>query len=140
MRGALCFRSIESEQQPVIYDRRVIDTVWVHNHRTDHSAELDQVVPIATIAGQAGRLDAEYCANLATAHFGDQSLKPGTLHQPGPRAAQIFVNYSDLLKAQLTGSIREAILPPLAFVVVHHLTWGGLTDVNNRPPTGSINR
>src|SRR6185369_6830495 len=66
--------------------------------------------------------------------------KPGTLHQPGPRAAQIFVNYSDLLKAQLTGSIREAILPPLAFVVVHHLTWGRLTDVNDRPPTGSINR
>ena len=78
-------------------------------------------MPVTTIAGQTGRLDAEYCTDFATAHFGDQSLKPGTLHQPGPRAAQIFVNYSDLLKAQLTGSIREAILPELAFVVVYHL-------------------
>jgi hypothetical protein len=78
-------------------------------------------MPIATVAGQSGSFDAEDRADLAATDFGDQSLKPRTLHQPGPRAAQIVINNDDISKAQLVSTIHKAILPELAFVVVHHL-------------------
>jgi len=53
MRGALCFRSIQTEQEPVVKVRRVIDSILVENERAGQRTQLDQPMPVGGVPGQA---------------------------------------------------------------------------------------
>src|SRR5258707_12179291 len=54
--------SLHAEQQAVIGVSRIIDSVLVYDDGPDQSTELDQRVPVATVAGEAGGFDCEYGA------------------------------------------------------------------------------
>ena len=71
--------TLESKQQSIIHQARIIDTVRVHEHCPHHAAELNQVVPVAAVAGQSRRFNAEDPADFATADLGDEALKSRTL-------------------------------------------------------------
>ena len=52
--GAVAAR--EAEEQPVIALARRIDRLPVDEHRVDHAAHLDQLLPITAVAGEARHL------------------------------------------------------------------------------------
>jgi len=69
-KGTLCIRSIKPEQETVVDECRIVDAIRVHDDSANHSAQLDQVMPVTAIARKPGRLDAEDCANVSTADLG----------------------------------------------------------------------
>jgi hypothetical protein len=80
------------------------------------------MMPVSTVTSQARSLNAKHGANLSRADFRDQMLEPRALHLAGPSASKILVDYLDLLEAKLASVVGQAILPPLAFLVVNHLS------------------
>ena len=102
--------------------RRIVDAIWIDHDGAHQAAEFDEMMPVSTVTGQAGSLNAKYGANLSGADFRNQMLEPRTLHLPGPRASKILVDDLDLLEAKLASVVGQAILPALAFLVVNHLS------------------
>src|SRR5207249_5404932 len=90
-------------------------------------------MPVASVTRKARSLNTEHGAHLAGANFDDQTFEPWTLHLPGARTSEIFVNNLDLLKSELTGLIGKIVLPPLALQIVCHLNRRGLAYIHNCP-------
>src|SRR5271166_4437144 len=62
----LAHRSLHAEQQAIIGMASIVDSVLVDDDGPDQSAELDQRMPVAAVAGEPGGFDREYGANAAT--------------------------------------------------------------------------
>src|SRR5258708_25354370 len=67
--------SLHAEQQAVIGMPRIIDSVLVYDDGPDQSTELDQRVPVATVAGEAGGLHREYGADACLANRPQPTLQ-----------------------------------------------------------------
>jgi hypothetical protein len=78
-------------------------------------------MPVAPIAGKARSFYAKDRSNLAGADFGHQSLEAGSFDQPGARTPEIVIDDHDVAKAEAAGSIRQTVLPQLAFMVMEDL-------------------
>src|SRR2546422_824781 len=85
----LAHRSFEPQQEPIVEDARIVDAIWIDHDGAHQAAEFDEMMPVPTVTGQAGSLNAKNGANLPRADFRNQMLKPRTLHLAGPRASQI---------------------------------------------------
>ena len=89
------------------------------------------MMPVAPVARQPRRLDAEHGADSTGAEFGNQALEAGPRGEPGARAAEIVVDHGDRHEAGGTGGVRESILSLLAFEIAEHLRHRRLPDVND---------
>jgi hypothetical protein len=67
----LCFRSIQSKQQSIVDNGRIVDAIRIHDNSAHHAAEFDEMMPITTVARESRCLDAENGADLTGAHFAD---------------------------------------------------------------------
>ena len=119
-------RSFEAEEQPVIALARRIDRLSVHEHRVDDAAHLDQLLPIAAVAGEARHLPRRYRADLAEADLGDHPLKASPRNVAGGRATEIVVDDRDLGPAEGCKAIAHGILQGPALAIVQHLMVRGL--------------
>jgi len=117
----LTHRSLQAKQEPIIEDAGIVNTIRIDHDGTHQPAEFDEVMPVSTVASQAGRLNAEYSANVSRADFCNQMLKARPLYLAGARATKILVNDLDLLEAKLASVVGQTILPTLALLVVNHL-------------------
>ena len=72
MQLGLAHRALETEQQPVVEQRGMIDAVGIADQRVGQAAEIEQAVPIGVVAGQAGDLEAEHDADMAEGDFGGE--------------------------------------------------------------------
>src|SRR5260370_6572628 len=90
-------------------------------------------MPLPVRACQPRRLNAEDRTDLLIAHRRQQTFKAGATDS-GSRDPQIVVDDVDILPAQFARMIDKAILASLAFQIVPHLLWRGLTDVHTSPP------
>src|ERR1700689_731933 len=104
------------------------------------AAEFDEMMPVPTITGQAGSLNAKHGANLSRADFRNEMLEPRTFDLAGPRASKILVDYLDPLEAKLASVVGQAILPTLAFLVVNHLPRRRLTNIDDGAPLQMVRR
>jgi hypothetical protein len=62
-------RALQTEQQTVVDQPRIIDTIGINDQRAGKGAQIDQVMPIPAITGEPGGLDA---INRADASGADQ--------------------------------------------------------------------
>ncbi len=62
--------ALEPEQQAVVAVARRVDRLAVHQHRVHHPAHLDQLLPVAAVAGEPGHLPRRHRAHLAQADLG----------------------------------------------------------------------
>ena len=90
----LAHRAFHAEQQAIIGMARIIDSVLVYDNSPDHSTELDQRMPVATVAAQPKRLDREYGANAALADRRRKTLEARAI-DVASRTAQIIVDDLD---------------------------------------------
>ncbi len=81
----LAHRALQAEHQPVVEVGRVIDAVGVGDQRVGHRAQIQQLIPVAVVAGQPGHLDTEDDPDPAQADVGDQILEPLPGASPRPR-------------------------------------------------------
>src|SRR5258708_11278636 len=126
----LAHRALHAEQQPIIGMARIIDSVLVDENGSDQSTELDQRMPIATIAGEARRLDRDHGPDAALADRSQQALEAWTADATA-RATEIIIDHLDADPTELARAIHKPILPALALLIVQELVGRRLADVDD---------
>src|SRR6266403_856571 len=74
--------ALHAEKQPSIRSARVVNPIQVDHSRLDQAAELEQMVPVAAVAGEPGGVEAQYGANLSGTEPRNQPLEAGPRHHP----------------------------------------------------------
>src|SRR3954451_8924979 len=77
---ASCHHPVEPKQQSVIALARRVDHLLVDQDGVNHTAHLDQLLPVAAVAREAGDFAGRYCADLAEADLGHHPFEPDARH------------------------------------------------------------
>ena len=128
----LADRAFHAEEQPIVRQARIINAVEVDDTCLDEAAELQQVVPVTPVARQSRRIEAEHCADLASAERRHQPLEARPRNHAAGREAQVIVDHLDGSKAAVPGQLHQLVLAAPAFRVGLDLRLGRLTDVDDR--------
>ena len=110
--------ALEAEEQPVIALARRIDRLPVDEHRVDHAAHLDQLLPITAVAGEARHLPSRNRADLAETDLGHHPFEASPRDAARGRAAEIVVDDRDLGPAETGETIAHSVLQRTALAIV----------------------
>jgi len=113
--------AFEAQEESVVNQGRIVDTIRIDNDGAHHAAQLDQVMPITTVPREPRGFETKDRPDLSRADFRHESLESGSLRQARPGTAEILINDDDLLKPQRAGVVDQSILPPLTFLIVDDL-------------------
>lgn len=133
-------RALEAEQQAIVGLTRVVNALGVDHAGADQAAQLEQVMPVTTVACQTGRFETEDTADRAFTQLSDQGLKPGPLGVAARRATEVVVEDGDVAKPIRSCQVGEVVLLSLALQVVKHLGARRLPHVHDRAPTEHARR
>jgi len=75
---------------------RRINGLLIDEQRIDHAAHLDELLPVAAVAGEARDLPRGHRTNLAEADLCNHPLKARPGHAARGRAAKIIIDNLDL--------------------------------------------
>jgi predicted transcriptional regulator len=80
--------------------------------RLVHRAQLEKLMPVPVIAGQARSVETHHKTGVTKADLGNELLETVTIHAASTGFAQILVNHLDALgrPAQTDGAIDKAVL------------------------------
>ena len=126
----LAHGALHAEQQAIVGMARIVDAVLVDDQRADETAELQQRVPVAAVAGEPRRLDRDHGADASLADGGQQLLEAGP-RDAAAGAAEIVIDDGDIAPAELPRAIGKTVLAALALQIVGDLIGGRLTDVDD---------
>src|SRR5580692_180836 len=124
--------TLHSQKQTVIRTTRIVDAIEVDHARIDQAAQLQQMMPVPTIAGETGGVEAKHGADLAGAEPSDQLLEARTCHGAAGGSAEIVVDDIDIVKSMAAGFLNEIILAALALEMDLHLGLCGLAHIHDR--------
>jgi hypothetical protein len=129
----LAQRSLHTEQEPVVGQTRIIDSLLVDDKRAHEGTELEQRVPVAPVSSQSRGLDRDHRANRAFTYRRKQALEAWPLHARAG-AAEILVKHDDLSLSKRSDTLCERVLTTLAFQIVSNLLWRRLANVDEGRP------
>ena len=75
--------AFEAEQQPVVAHAGGVDRVLVDEHRVDHTAHFDEVLPFTAVARKARDLASGHRAHVAQADIGHHAFEAAARDQAG---------------------------------------------------------
>src|SRR5712692_1775778 len=133
----LTHRALEPQEQPIVELTRIVDPFGVDDQCVQQAAEIEQLIPVAIVAGQARDLEAHHGADAPQADLRDEPLKAGAVGRGRAGLAEVFVDDQDLAPAERAGMLRQVILPPPTFWMMADLIEGGLAHVDDRG-TGQV--
>src|SRR6516225_10042733 len=107
---------------------RIIDSVLIYDDGSDKSTELDQRMPVTTVAGQPRCLDRKDGADPPLTDRSQQALKARPI-DAASRAAKIIVDQLDRGPAELPGTVGQPVLAAAALRIVEELIGRRLADV-----------
>ena len=113
--------ALHSQKQSVIRPTRIVDAIEVDDAGVDDAAQLEQMMPVPAVAGEAGRIEAKHGTDLAGAKPGDELLEAWTRHGSTGGSTEIVVNDLDIAKSVVASFVNEVILTALAFEMHLHL-------------------
>jgi hypothetical protein len=93
---------LQAEKETVVRHARIVNPVAIYDVGSHESAKLEQVMPIATIAGEPRGFNTEYGPYCTLADAADQIPETGTIHRSTRRATEVCVNDGHISKAILT--------------------------------------
>src|SRR5260370_15915488 len=106
----------------------IVESFAVGNEGAKDRADLQQLIPIAIVACQAGSIKAEHQADSRQANLGEQPLEPAARFGLRPRFAQILINefYPVAWPTQRNHSLHQCVLEIGTLRVARDLHEGGL--------------
>ncbi len=127
----LAHRALQSQQQAVIEDIRVVDAVFVQDQRVVEGTEFEQPVPVSAVSREPGYFETKHDAGATHADFCHQLAEAITIHYRSPRLAQVTVDHRDLFlsPAKVDCALSESVLTFRAFRVLEHLPQRRLPHV-----------
>ena len=124
--------ALHAQQQSVVWPAWIVDAVQVDHPRLDQSAEFEQMMPVAAVAGEPRGIEAQHGADLSGAKPGDQTFKARPCHRAAGGSSEIIIDHLDLPKAAGSRDIDQFILAASALGVCLNLRLGRLADVDHR--------
>jgi hypothetical protein len=121
--------SLHAEQQAIVYLFGIVDAVFVYDQAVEQGAELQERMPITTIASKSGGFYREHGAGGASADRGQQSLEPRPC-RPAARTPEIIVYDDHLRPPKRPRSRRKGILAATALRIIDELVRCGLPHIN----------
>ena len=105
-------QALEAEDQAPIGSRRVVNTVLVADEAGAQAAQVEEVIPVGAVAGQAGDVVGEDDADLLLVDEGDEFLKALPSLGGTAGAAEVGIDDADLAggPAGRAGTVLEGIL------------------------------
>ena len=131
MQLGLTHRTLEPQQEPIVEARGIVHAVLVKDERVGEGADLQQPVPVGTVARQARDLEPHDDAGPTQTDLAHQALKTFAPGRRGTGLALVAVDDDDLLIVPAEGSCAttQRVLPLRALDVLDHLSHRGLPDV-----------
>ena len=128
--------ALHAQQQPIIRTTGIIDAIEIDDAGIDETAQLQQMMPVPSVTGEAGGIEAKHSADLASAQPGNELLEARARHGSARGAAQIVVDDLNIAKSPPAGFIDEVVLAALALEngPAPASAW---TGAHTRPPCGS---
>ena len=113
----------QAQQKPVVVGARVVETLAVGEDHAEQRAQLEQLMPVAVVAGQPRGVEAEHQAGVAEPDLGEEPLEAVPLVARGARPAEILVDDVDPLArpAEPDGPLDQAVLQLGALLVLAYL-------------------
>ncbi len=126
--------AFEPEDEAVVEQRGVVDSVGIADQGIRHGAQVEEPVPVGVIARQARDLKAEHDAHPGEGDLRGQPREARALGGPGAREAQILVDDRDLfaMPAEVDRAMDEGVLPLRRLAVVFDLRGARLPDIDQR--------
>jgi hypothetical protein len=130
---SLRHRTLQAQQEPIVEVARIVDAVAVANQRIEQGAELQQPMPIRTVACQARYFVAHDDSHLAKPHIGHQLLEVLAAGGVLRREALISVDHGNLIRlpAQFPQPLPQRTLVDGALVMMAHLLGIRLSQVDH---------
>jgi len=123
--------ALHAQEQAVIGQTRIVDSVVVDDTGFDKSAQLEQMMPVTAIAREPRCVLAQNGANLARTQPGNQAIEARARHGSARGSTEVVVDDLNVGEAGPARDINEIILPPLAFQVGHHLRLRRLAHIHD---------
>ena len=123
--------ALHAQQQPIVGAARVVDAVQIDDARLDQAAQLQQVVPVATVASKPRGVEAQHGADFAGAQPRDEPIEARPGHHAAGGAAEVVVDDLDLREPAAARLLHEVVLAALALQVGLDLRLGGLAHVDD---------
>lgn len=123
--------ALHAQQQSIVRTTGIVHPVEINDARFNQAAQLEEMVPIPSVAGKARCVEAEHCTDLARAQAAHQSFETRTVDSAAGGTTKVIIDHIDIAEAPATRNIDKLILPPLALQIVLDLTWGGLSNVDH---------
>jgi len=128
------YRSLQAEEQTPIGASRVVDAVSIGNEAAAQATDVQERVPVRTVAGEPRHIDRQDQADFAETDPPHQFFEATATC--GGRAAQakVGVDHIDirLMPAEFVGALAEGVLKPQAFLIADHLVGRRLADIDDR--------
>ena len=67
--------ALESKQEPIIEIGGIVETVLIENQGVAETTDLQEPMPVATVAGQAGDFQPDHQPGVTHAHLGHEFLE-----------------------------------------------------------------
>ena len=126
--------ALHSQQEPVVRAARVINPVEINDACAHKTAELQQVMPVAPVAGEPRSVETQHSANIAGAEPGHQSIEPRPRHRPARRSPEVVVDDLYVAEAPVARFVDQIVLATLTFEVGLDLGLRRLPDVHDGFP------
>ena len=69
----LAHGALETKQQSIVEQGRMIDTIGIADERVGEAAEIKQAIPVGIIASETGDFEAEHDADVSERDFGSEA-------------------------------------------------------------------
>jgi hypothetical protein len=122
--------ALEAQEQAVVQVSGVVGALRVQDDGIGQGAQLQELVPVPVVAGQARDLQAGDGPRPPEADRRHEALKACAARRRGAGLAQILVDDDDGLPAEGAGLRGQVVLPAPAFLGMPHLSHRGLADVD----------
>src|SRR5262249_57717302 len=115
---------------------RIVNALLITDETMAITAEIEQLVPVGTIARQARDIVGEDDADLPEGDARDQLLKAWTPGRAAAGESQVGIDDRDAPRgpAGLTRTLTQRVLQVQTFSVIHHLSWTRLPDIDQGLP------
>ena len=123
--------ALHAEQQTIIRKTRIINAVEINDAGIYETTQLEQMMPVPTVAGETGGIGAKHSADLAGAEPGDEFLEAGARYGSARGVVEIVVNHRDIKKPPPLGFVDEIVLAALALEMDLHLRLRGLAHIHD---------
>src|ERR1700722_6724901 len=99
--------AFQAQQQTIVKQRRVIDSIIVADQCVGDAAEFQQAIPVGVVASQARDLQAQNDTHAGQCDFAGQASKAGALVGAGAGQSEVFIDDDNLFfgPPQLAGSV-----------------------------------